>query len=207
MPVVTLVSGGLDSLVMAKIINRQGEKQVPLFIDYGQLAAKNEWEACKKTMEHSNLPKPLKIDVSGYGKFFPTGITNPEEDIKKSAFLPGRNLLFLLIGSSLAYSKGVDKVAIGLLAEKYSIFPDQNQDFVVNSNFAINSALNADITIATPLIQFNKADVVKLAEDYKLPIKSTYSCHSGKDRYCGQCVACEEILNSGKASIFPQFNK
>jgi len=38
MVVVTLVSGGMDSLVMSKIIDLQGEKQKLLFIDYGQLA-------------------------------------------------------------------------------------------------------------------------------------------------------------------------
>lgn len=207
MAIVTLVSGGLDSLIMAKIIARESEEQIPLFVDYGQLSADKEWLACKKIMEVSFLPKPTRIDVSGYGKFFPSGITDANKDIKEGAFLPGRNLLFLLIGSSLAYSKGIDKVAIGLLSEKYSIFPDQTQEFVVNSNFAINSALNANITITTPLIQFSKADVIKLAEDYRLPIKSTYSCHSGKDKYCGKCVACEEILKSGKSSIFTQFNE
>ena len=102
MAIVTLVSGGLDSLVMAKLIFRESEEQVPLFVDYGQLSADKEWSACKKIVEDSLLPKPTKIDVSGYGRFFPSGITNAKEDIKEGAFLPGRNLLFLLIGSSLA---------------------------------------------------------------------------------------------------------
>ena len=48
MTTVSLVSGGIDSLVMVKIIEQQGEKQIPIFIDYGQLARDREWQACKK---------------------------------------------------------------------------------------------------------------------------------------------------------------
>jgi len=33
MTFVTLVSGGIDSLVMAKIIEKEDNKQIPLFID------------------------------------------------------------------------------------------------------------------------------------------------------------------------------
>ena len=33
--IVTLVSGGIDSLVMSKMIDLQGEEQIPVFIDYG----------------------------------------------------------------------------------------------------------------------------------------------------------------------------
>lgn len=59
--------------------------------------------------------------------------------------------------------------------------------------------------IVTPLINFNKIQVIKLAEEYNIPIEKTYSCHSGTDEYCGKCIACKEILNSGKKDLFPQF--
>jgi len=110
---------------MVKSITQQGEKQIPIFVDYGQLAREREWQACRTTMKISNLPEPLRVDVSGYGKLIPSGITDPTKEINKEAFLPGRNLLFLAIASSYAHSQGIDKVAIGLLSEKYSLFPDQ----------------------------------------------------------------------------------
>ena len=122
MTIVTLVSGGIDSLVMAKIIDLQGEKQIPLFIDYGQLAREREWSACKKVLKASNLPKPVKIDLSGYGKLIPSGITNRAKDIYEEAFLPGRNLLFLVVASAYAHYKGIKKVAIVVL-KKIVIHP------------------------------------------------------------------------------------
>jgi len=206
MTVISLVSGGIDSLVMAKIIEEEGEKQIPLFIDYGQLAKEREWEACKKTLKICNLPEPIKVDLNGYGKLMPTGITDTAQDIIKNAFLPGRNLLFLVVGSSYAHFKGINKVAIGLLSEESHLFPDQTEKFIVNANFAINSALDDNITIVTPLITFSKKDVLKLAKHFKIPLYETYSCHSGQKIYCRKCISCKELLETNEIESLPQFN-
>jgi 7-cyano-7-deazaguanine synthase len=207
MTIVSLVSGGIDSLLMCKIIHEQGEKQVPIFVNYGQLSNEREWAACRTIMGICKLPDPLKINLQDYGRFIPSGITNRDRRIKEDAFLPGRNLLFLLVASSYAHSKGFDKVAIGLLSEKYSIFPDQTQKFIVNANFAINTALDDNITIATPLISFSKSDVIRLAKKYNLPLSETYSCHAGTEQYCGKCISCQEIIKSGEKETLPQFRK
>lgn len=204
MTVVVLVSGGIDSLVMSKIIAEQKEELIPIFIDYGQLARDKEWAACQNVFKESNLPAPTKVDLSGYGKLMPTGITDPTKDIHEQAFLPGRNLLFLIVASSYAHFRGAKKVAIGLLTEKFHIFPDQTGRFIVNTNIAANEALNDDIAIVTPLINFTKSEVIELAKRYKLPIEKTYSCHSGKNTYCGKCISCLELINSTGKDL-PQF--
>jgi len=206
MTTVSLVSGGIDSLVMSKIIVEQGEELIPIFIDYGQLAREKEWAACQRVFKESNLPAPTRVDLSGYGKLMPTGITDPTKHIHDEAFLPGRNLLFLIVGCSYAHFKRAKKVAIGLLTEKRHIFPDQTGRFVVNTNIAANEALDDDIAIVTPLINFTKSEVIELARRYKLPIEKTYSCHSGKDVYCGRCIACLDLLNSTGKDL-PQFKK
>jgi len=206
MVVVTLVSGGMDSLVMSKIIDLQGEKQKLLFIDYGQLAREKEWMACNKIFRASGLPEPIKIDLSGYGKLLPSGITDNRKNINDDAFLPGRNLLFLVVGGSYAHYVKANKVAIGLLTERFHLFPDQTERFIVNANIAINESLNDSIAIVTPLINFTKKDIFKLARHYDLPIHDTYSCHSGGEKYCGKCISCREIINSVGRDL-PQFTK
>lgn len=189
---------------MSKIISLQGEVQMPIFIDYGQLARDSEWLACQKVFKVSSLPEPKKIDLSGYGKLMSTGITDPTKHIHHDAFLPGRNLLFLVVASSYAHYKRAEKVAIGLLSEKFHLFPDQTERFIVNANIAINEALNGDIAIITPLINFTKNDVFTLAKHYELPLSETYSCHSGEEKYCGKCISCLEIMNSIGKDL-PQF--
>jgi 7-cyano-7-deazaguanine synthase len=204
MTTVSLVSGGIDSLVMSKIIAEQGEELIPIFIDYGQLARYKEWAACQMVFKESNLPAPTRVDLSGFGKLMPTGITDSTKDIREQAFLPGRNLLFLIVASSYAHYRGAKRVAIGLLTEKFHLFPDQTGRFIVNTNIAVNEALEDDIAIVTPLINFTKSEVIELARHYKLPIEKTYSCHSGKDTYCGKCVSCLELMNSIGKDL-PQF--
>ena len=207
MAVVTLVSGGIDSMVMCKVLENEKQEQYPIFIDYGQLANEKEWTSCKKIFNKSDLPEPERIDLSGYGKSIKSGITDTCKDVYIDAFLPGRNLIFLVVAASYAYQKEAKNIAIGLLSEKTHLFPDQTGEFLVNANFAINSALGYYITILTPLINFSKNDVIGLAKRYNLPISKTYSCHSGEDNYCGTCVACRELIDSVGKKFFPQFNE
>ncbi|MBD3230567.1 MAG: 7-cyano-7-deazaguanine synthase [Candidatus Lokiarchaeota archaeon] len=207
MTIITLASGGIDSLVMAKLIEKENEQQIPLFIDYGQLAAEKEWEACKKVFKMSNLPNPIKIDLSGYGKLIKSGITDSSIDIHEQAFLPGRNLLFLVIASAFAHQKDAKKIAIGLLLEELHLFPDQTSRFIVNANMAVNEAMDEDLVIVTPLIKFTKNDVIKLAKHYNLLLEETYSCHSGQDKYCDKCISCRELRDASEGKDLPQFKR
>jgi len=207
MEIVALVSGGIDSLTMCKLLEMEGHKLFPIFIDYGQRANKKEWEACQDVFEKTHFPKPEKIDLNGYGKAIRSGITDPSKDIYKEAFLPGRNMLFLLVAASYGYQRNINIISIGFLTEKNHLFQDHTSEFLVNANFALNAAIGTYFTILTPLIQFRKEEVVKIALHHKLPLSSTYSCHSGQDVYCQQCVSCKEIMQSIGMTSLPQFQK
>ena len=69
------------------------------------------------------------------------------------------------------------------------MYPDQTEEFLVNANFAINSALGDYITVLTPLINFTKVDVANIAKWYRLPIEDTYCCHPNGDVICQRCIA------------------
>lgn len=194
MKLVTLVSGGIDSTLMSILAKEQNFELYPLFIDYGQLGAKLEWEACLYNHDKHKLPSPKKIRLSGYGKLINSGITNKKLRIREDAFLPGRNTLFLLTASSYAYQVQSNNIAIGLLTDKYKLFPDQTIDFIKSAERFISMELNYEITILTPLMEFNKAEVIILAKSKK--INKTYSCHSGNLKPCGKCISCLEIKNA-----------
>jgi len=163
----------------------------PLFIDYGQRAAQREWRTCKLVHEKHDLPQPNRMDIAGFGKVIRSGLTSSEMDIKDDAFTPGRNLMFLLMGSSYAFQSGADTVAIGLLSEQFSLFPDQRIGFLKKAQLAIEAALGRPMRIITPLAEFSKSDVIKLAGEKG--INGTYSCHAGTDPPCGRCVSCLEF--------------
>ncbi len=191
MSIVTLVSGGLDSTLMAVLARDAGVNQFPLFINYGQRALKHELAACRRSMRNNRLPKPAVADVAGFGKLIRSGLTDSARHIMEDAFTPGRNLLFLLLGGAYAYQVGANAVAIGLLTERTSLFPDQTSRFAANAESLLSECLGRELGVVMPLKEFTKSDVVRVAGEKK--IHGTYSCHSGNESPCGKCISCREF--------------
>lgn len=194
MGIVTLVSGGFDSTLMSLMAKEEGIQLFPLFVDYGQLGAAKEWEVCKRLHEKYDLPDVTRMDMSGFGKTVPSGITDSNLRINEDAFLPGRNLLLVLAGAAHAFKKRANGVSIGLLDPAQHLFPDQTREFTEACEGMIEIAMGRRIRVLTPLIEFSKCDVLAMAEARGLT--GTYSCHAGGDTPCGVCVSCLEILNS-----------
>ena len=191
MSVAILMSGGIDSSLCAVMAAEAGVEVVPVFVDYGQLAAEREFTTCRDLCLEHSFPEPVVVDLSGYGAVVPSGLTRRELDLNLDAFLPCRNLLMIVAAAGVAFSRGAASVAVGLLTEEAAIFPDQTMAFVRAAEAAVEAALGAKIAILTPLAAYSKATVVRLAEERGL--RRTYSCHAGGENPCGVCVSCREI--------------
>ncbi len=191
MSIVLLASGGLDSTLSAILAVEQGLEVHPLFVDYGQIAKERELNACRVNYKHYGLQEPRVIDVKQFGDLYPSGLTNNDMDIFEDAFLPGRNMLFLLVGATYACNVCANSISIGLLSEELSLFPDQTKEFIGKAQDIISMMTGRDLQILTPLMDFTKRDVVALAE--KKGIVGTYSCHTGGETPCGECIACKEF--------------
>lgn len=189
MSIVTLVSGGLDSTLVAKLTQEEGLSQYPLFIDYGQRAREQELTACRSAMATLDLPEPIVADLSGFGALIRTGLTDASISVVE-AFTPGRNMLFLLMAAAYAYQVRADAISIGLLHEDCSLFPDQTSEFLHDAELMIRRCMGRDIRVLAPLAAFHKIDVVALAREKG--IMNTYSCHEGGKEACGACIACNE---------------
>lgn len=133
MSIVTLVSGGLDSTLVAVLAREEGLEQYPLFVDYGQRAKNKELAACRAVLARLGLPDPKVAELGGFGSLIRSGLTDPTLRVLDDAFTPGRNLLFLLLASAYAAQRGADAVSIGLLHEDVSLFPDQTNAFLVQA--------------------------------------------------------------------------
>lgn len=195
MSIVTLVSGGLDSTLVAKLALEEGLQIFPLFIDYGQRARDRELAACQLAMRKLGLPAPEIAELSGYGKLIRSGLTDSNLHIIEDAFTPGRNMLFLLTAAAFAHQKNADAVSIGLLHESTSLFPDQTSHFLNDAERLISLCMGRPIKVLAPLSAFRKQDVVALAE--AKGISQTYSCHLGEEKPCGDCIACNEFKFEG----------
>lgn len=191
MSIVTLVSGGLDSTLVAKLAQEEGLRQYPLFVDYGQRSRGRELAACRRAMADLNLPEPKVADLSGFGTLIRSGLTDPKLHIVEDAFTPGRNMLFLLTAAAYAYQVDADAISIGLLHESTSLFPDQTSAFLHDAEDMIMRCMGRSIRVLAPLTAFHKTDVVALAK--QKGIQNTYSCHMGDKEPCGACIACNEF--------------
>lgn len=193
MSIVTLVSGGLDSTLMAVLAKEAGVQQFPLFVDYGQRSLKRELAACQHSMQKNHLPKPAVANIAGFGDLIRSGLTDSKLNVVEDAFTPGRNLLFLLLGAAHAYQVGANAVTIGLLSEGTSLFPDQTNRFLALAESMLTECMGRHIKVSAPLGGFTKNDVVSLARKKK--IDGTYSCHVGGESPCGRCISCREFVS------------
>lgn len=190
MSVVTLVSGGLDSTLIAYLAKEEGVKIHPLFVNYGQRALDRELAACKFAMLKLGLDLQI-AELPGYGTLIRSGLTDPHQRVLEDAFTPGRNMLFLLVAAAHAHQVGAEAISIGLLHEETSLFPDQTSGFLREAESLITRMMGREIKVLAPLSDFHKDEVIALAE--KKGIAGTYSCHLGLLKPCGQCIACNEF--------------
>ena len=71
MSIVTLVSGGLDSTLVAVLAREGGLEQYPLFVDYGQRAKNKELSACRAVLarlQQTTLSDELFDPVADRGR-------------------------------------------------------------------------------------------------------------------------------------------
>ena len=87
-----------------------------------------------------------------------------------ASFVPGRNALFLTAAASLAFARGLAEdgrldLVGGMCQTDYSGYPDCRLDFVESQARTLSLALDADVTVHTPLMHLTKAETWKLAAD------------------------------------------
>lgn len=184
--VVVLLSGGLDSTTMLWLALAQGHKPITLSVDYGQRAAETERRmaaaaAGSRGLQHKHLAVPLVATVTRSALTTGGDLSLPADTV-----VPGRNALLLSLGAGLAQSVGAESVQIGCNLTDSMHYPDCHQEFIDCMDRALSRAYR--ISVEAPLLQYNKAEVVRLAIKLGVPLEATSSCYRGTA--CGECAAC-----------------
>jgi len=194
--VIALMSGGIDSFLMTAIL-KESFRIIPLYIDYEHLASQQEKKALVEQLKYLTLPNFIEIKIVGLSGYIQNSLTNQNEFIND--FYPSRNLLFLIIASQLAKSLDIKRVALGII-KSGRIFPDANNDFLINAEKIISNTANNEVIIHSPILDFTKNDVISMLNDYELPIELTYSCQKTGPKPCGKCPSCLDIKNTQKGN-------
>lgn len=195
-----LLSGGQDSTTCLFWAKEYYDYVETIIIDYGQ-RHKIEIESAKKISEIADMPYNFfKTDILKDIKDSPLVSQGDVKKIREgtslpSSFVPGRNVLFLVIASVLAYKKKINNVVIGVCQTDYSGYPDCREETVESITQTCRLGMDFPLLkIQTPLMYLTKKETVALA--YTLPgclkaLAYSHTCYEGKYPPCGECPACK----------------
>lgn len=172
--VTVLLSGGIDSLVCAHILKKEGYELKTLFVDYGQKAALHE--------------KTSTIYLSDY-----LGSEHKEINLINGknwggGEIPFRNALLIFIGCNQLSTK---LLATGI--HSGTPYYDCSKPFIRDVKNIISSYTGGKTQLVCPLEEWSKAAIFIYAKDNSLPIDKTYSCEKGTMPTCGACLSCRDV--------------
>ena len=200
--IIALLSGGLDSATATAIAIEKGHQVIGLSFNYGQRHHR-ELIAATELARHLNLIEHKIIDIN-IGSWGGSSLTDMKKELPlhgvkegeiPNTYVPGRNTVFIAIGLSLAEARGANQLVLGINAMDYSGYPDCRADYIdAYQNLAKLSSKSGregnEIKLWAPLIHWNKVKIIQEAIRLNVPIESTWSCYSGKNKPCGLCDSC-----------------
>ena len=180
-----LISGGLDSFVMAQIIHRKhpqlpwchpslGDREA-VFIDWDQPSVKQERVSAKICADYLGIPfSELKLNIDS--KPMKIGADRPGPRV-----VPNRNRAFI----EAVNCEKTRAVVIGCIKDDYNDYLDCRPEYIKSLSEELK------IMIWAPLINLTKPEIIKRALSYDLPLHLTWSCYqSSTGAPCGNCNSC-----------------
>jgi 7-cyano-7-deazaguanine synthase len=207
MKAVCLLSGGLDSATCLAHARRAGFECYALSFDYGQrhrieLEAARRVAAVLGAKDH----RVARIDLRAFGHSALTdeiAVPKGRDETAMShgipvTYVPARNTIFLSFALAWAEVLEANDIFIGVNALDYSGYPDCRPEFIqafeTMSNLATAAAVEGRIRIRirAPLMQMTKAEIIRLATEFGVPLELTHSCYDpcASGRACGACDSC-----------------
>jgi 7-cyano-7-deazaguanine synthase len=194
---VVLLSGGMDSVAALCWAKRKYETVVAMMFDYGQPNRDQEIPIGGIIARDLGIERLVLViaDSLPRGAGILQGVVDHDgrEDGTSPAFVPGRNLVFLICAAShgaLRFPNGAFDVVIGANAQDAKRFPDCRGGAFAKMSETLRHGLGRDITIVAPWIDRTKTQILAelTAEDWPYVARS-WSCYRGKGP-CGTCSAC-----------------
>jgi len=202
MKAVILLSGGLDSATVLAMAKDQGYECYALSFNYGQRHAAELNAAAKVVSTFSVIEhKTIDLDLTQIGG---SALTDNNIDVPESAtdgipvtYVPARNTIFLSYALAWAEVLEINNIFIGINAVDYSGYPDCRPEYIQAFERMANLATKFSVegtklTIHTPLIDLNKADIIQQGSKLNVDYALTISCYQvdKHGRACGVCDSC-----------------
>lgn len=206
MTTAAIVSGGLDSTVLAYYARFQDNGDTPALIsfDYGQRHRK-ELNYAQQTAFALNAQHTI-VTMSELGHVLEgSALTDDAVDVPEGHYaasnmaatvVPNRNAIMLSVAWGICVARGFDRLVAGMHAGDHPIYPDCRPAFIDSLNAALRIGTDGyaeeDLRLEAPFVRITKADIVRIGHGLSVPWLDTWSCYKGGELHCGACGTCVE---------------
>jgi 7-cyano-7-deazaguanine synthase len=204
MKTVAIVSGGMDSVVLAHLLKSEGHELTLMSFNYGQRH--------KKELEYAMMAandlgaNHVIVDLSHLtGLISSSSLTNSEievpdghyaEQTMKQTVVPNRNAIMLNIAAGYAISIGARFIATAVHGGDHYIYPDCRPSFIKSVDLMLSIAnegfIDPSFRVLAPFLYADKTFIASEAERLGVDLSKTWSCYKGGDIHCGACGTCFE---------------
>ncbi len=192
-----LLSGGLDSAILAAHLLDSGHEIQPFYIRSQLVWELNELESVSRFLRALSSPNlrdlvTLELPVADLYRdhWSITGRNPPDASSPDEAvFLPGRNALLIVKTAVWCQLHGIEQLALAPLGT--SPFADASTEFFDSLELTLNRGGQRPLRLIRPFAGMNKRQVMQLGQRY--PLELTFSCISPQaGLHCGGCNKCAE---------------
>ena len=173
--VLILASGGIDSSLCIHRQKSEGASIRCLHVDFGQVAAKEEWAALQRVAEFFKV-SCIQITVRSSQVFIPGEVE-------------GRNAFLVL--AALTFRHPSERL-ICLGIHSGTPYYDCSPGFLASVDRLVAEHTNSLVRVIAPLLLLQKPDIVAEFRSNGLPLRLTYSCQNGLAVPCGECLSCKD---------------
>lgn len=197
---VVLMSGGLDSCVTAAVA-RQNFELACFHGNYGQRTVERELAAFRAQAGFYRAAHTLEVGLNYLATIGGSSLTDlsvavPTDEAEPpgipSTYVPFRNSNLLAAATAWAEVLGAEAIFIGANVLDNPGYPDCRPEYFAAYERLIELGTRPEthIRIHTPLIQLDKAGIIRLGLKLAAPLHLTWSCYQAEEAACGECSSC-----------------
>jgi 7-cyano-7-deazaguanine synthase len=199
---IAVLSGGMDSTVLAYYARSLYETVDLVSVDYGQ-RHRVELDHAARTAVHLGVRHDV-VDLSGVRALL-TGSALTDEAVAvphghyaaesmASTVVPNRNATLISVAYMAAVARSADAVLVGVHAGDHFVYPDCRPAFVTELGQALATGNEGygDVTLLAPFVHSSKTDICRLGGSLGVRWTDTWSCYEGGEVHCGRCGTCVE---------------
>lgn len=203
---IILSSGGLNSAVMTSMAADEHELAM-LHVRIGHRAEDHEAGLFERQADHFEAAERLVVEMPHFEQIGDIPRIGRERggadaltlgETASNACIPGLIGALAQAAFTWAHTNGATKIFLGVCenpgpptAQTGTALPEYSRDFALLCRhlYAVGAPTRS-ITLETPLIDMNRADIIRLGRRLQTPFEMTWSCLASDEAPCGNCLGC-----------------